>query len=85
MVLTTYYIEVYWVSQKHIISFVHVLPPHCDIDITDVIFKCLIEWVLKIKYSTCQLIVLSIMTYKGIKTCFSWTKTLMLEEKLFHM
>ncbi|KAI5409138.1 hypothetical protein KIW84_054806 [Lathyrus oleraceus] len=44
MVLTGHFIDVDWVLQKRILSFVHVPPPRRGVDIADVIFKCLKDW-----------------------------------------
>ncbi|KAI5398801.1 hypothetical protein KIW84_064254 [Lathyrus oleraceus] len=44
MVLIGHFIDADWVLQKRILSFVHVPPPRCGVDIADAIFKCLKYW-----------------------------------------
>ena len=63
MVITNHYVDVNWVLQKCVLSFVHVPPPQRGVDIADAIFKCLKEWGIESKVYSVSVDNASLMTH----------------------
>ena len=52
IVIIGHQIDANWKLQKQVLSFVHILPPHCNVEISDPICKCLIDQEIKKKVYT---------------------------------
>ncbi|KAK2363222.1 hypothetical protein QL285_088226 [Trifolium repens] len=87
MVLTGHFIDVDWVLQKRILSFVHVPPPRCGVDIADAIFKCLKEWGIENKIFSVSVdnAAYNDRCLKELQVLFSKHPNLVLDGKLFHV
>jgi hypothetical protein len=87
MVLTGHFIDVDWVLQKRILSFVHVPPPRCGVDIADAIFKCLKEWGIENKIFSVSVdnAAYNDRCLKELQVLFSRHRNLVLDGKLFHV
>ncbi|OMO54853.1 putative Zinc finger, BED-type [Corchorus olitorius] len=87
MVLTAHFIDSNWRLQKRIIRFVHIPPPHRDVEIADCIYNCLQEWGIENKVFTISVdnVASNDVAIRNFKDTFSRTRKLLCGGKLFHV
>ena len=87
MVLTSHWIDANWNLQKRVLNFVHLDPPRRGIEISDAIFKCLIEWGIENKVYTISIDNASNndTAIKILREIFSRKRSLLCGGKLFHV
>ncbi|KAL4571024.1 hypothetical protein LXL04_017774 [Taraxacum kok-saghyz] len=87
MVLTGHFVDSYWNLQKRVLSFVHLPPSHCGLEISDNLYKCLKDWGIKNKIFTISVDNASNndSAVKILSETFSRVKKLSCGGKLFHV
>ncbi|XP_031264008.1 zinc finger BED domain-containing protein RICESLEEPER 2-like [Pistacia vera] len=87
MVLTGHWIDENWKLNRRVLNFVHFPPPRTGVAISDVIFKCLMEWGIEAKVHTISVdnVAIDDVVVKVLRENFQATGKLMCGGKLFHV
>ncbi|KAK1402078.1 zinc finger BED domain-containing protein RICESLEEPER 2-like [Heracleum sosnowskyi] len=87
MCVTTHYLDSNWILQKKVINFLHLVPPHIGLVISDCIFACLVDWGIENKISTITLDNASSndSAVRHLKESFALKGNLLFNGRIFHV